>query len=838
MAPPRKKRSTIDRKNPLEPVPVPQPAGASRRKWWGFRLVAMAGIPLMILGLAELTLRLAGFGYPTAFMLPGEREGQKVLVQNNQFGWRFFGPAMARMPEPFCLPAAKNPEAVRIIVFGESAALGDPQPAFGLPRMLQALLELRHPGRRFEVVNAGIVAIDSNVILPLARDCARANADVWVVYMGNNEVVGPFGAGTVFGRQCPPRPVIRADLALKSTRLGELLDLIQAKIKKPPTGKSEWGGMEMFLNQEVRADDPRMAAVYQHFSENLADIVRAGRQSGAGVVVSTVAVNMRDCAPFASEHQPVLTRTDEAKWNQFYQNGVAAQANGKMDEAARYYGDAARLDDRYAELRFRQGCCALALGDAPTAQRQFAAARDLDTLRFRCDSQINDLIRRGVADEADSRVVLADAERSLAEHSQDGLPGNDLFYEHVHLTFHGNYLLALALAPHIEGLLPPGLAGKASPERSWPSETDCARRLAWSDWDRQKALTDIYSRLLGAPFTRLANHDELVHGYQTALEQLAPASGPAGVSQAKAVCESALATAPDDPLLRAQLAELDQLAGDLAAAEINERQAVQWLPGNSEDWSQLGVILAKQKKYEEAAAAFRHAVQLNPEDVWAMQNVAQSLKGLGRRPEAIREYRHALAVKPRFGLAWLGLGQMLEENGDKAGAEACYQKAVQNPIHRPAELATLAHFCEAHGWRETAATNYAEALALNPLDPQLYLEAGKNLVALGRPAQAEPDFCEAAKLAPDSVEGHFFYGMALGRAGKPAEAARQFREAVRLMPDMPEARFNLGLSLANAGDFAGALEQFDTLLRQNPGNQPASQYAQALRQKLSAGPPR
>ena len=87
--------------------------------------------------------------------------------------------------------------------------------------------------------------------------------------------------------------------------------------------------------------------------------------------------------------------------------------------------------------------------------------------------------------------------------------------------------------------------------------------------------------------------------------------------------------APDDPLLREQLAALDQLSGDLADAATNAQRAVDLLPSSSEDWSQLGVILAKQQKYEDAAADFRRAFQLDPEDVWALQNLAQSLKDLG-----------------------------------------------------------------------------------------------------------------------------------------------------------------------------------------------------------------
>ncbi len=318
--------------------------------------------------MTELALRLVGFGYPTGFLLASHRDGQKVLVQNNQFGWRFFGPAMARIPEPICIPQPKGSNTVRIFVFGESAALGDPEPRFGMPRMLQAMLELRYPGTHFEVVNTAMTAINSSVIHLIARDCAGLDSDIWVIYMGNNEVVGPFGAGTVFGQQSPPLPVIRANLALKTTRIGQLLDTVRLEIHKPPLDKSEWGGMEMFLNQQIRRDDPRMEAVYDHFSRNLADIIKSGRNSGAGIVVSTVAVNLKDCAPFASAHRLDLSESDKSRWNQLYQNGIAAQAAGKIEQAAQWYGEAAQIDDNYAELDFRQGICALTLGDATEAQ--------------------------------------------------------------------------------------------------------------------------------------------------------------------------------------------------------------------------------------------------------------------------------------------------------------------------------------------------------------------------------------------------------------------------------------------------------------------------------------
>ena len=834
---PRNKKSGAGRKHLHKSGPAFSSSNFSRRKLWCFRFLFAIGVPLALLGTLELVLRLIGFGYLTGFLLPSQHDGKKVLVQNNQFGWRFFGAAMARMPEPFCLPEIKSSNTVRIMVFGESAALGDPQPRFGLPRMLQAMLELRYPDTYFEVVNAAIVAINSNVILPIARDCSSANADIWVIYMGNNEVVGPFGAGTVFGQQAPPLPLIRANLALKTTRIGQLVDTLHSVIQKPPPDKSEWGGMEMFLNQQVRIDDPRMGTVYDHFSRNLADIIRTGRKSGAGIVVSTVAVNLKDCAPFGSEHRQGLTAAEKSKWEQLYQNGVAAQSAGKTEAAVGWFHEAAQIDDQFADLHFRQGCCALALGKTDDAKKQFVAARDQDTLRFRCDSQLNDLVRQTVSNFSDQQVVLADAETAFAAQNPEGLPGDDWFYEHVHLTFDGNYLLARTLAPKLEMLLPGKITAHVASSQPWPSEADCARRLAWSDWDKQVALSEMFSRLGNPPFTHQINHDTQIQNLEASLDKLMPATQPMGIKAAQNLCEKALSAMPDDPFLCEQMSALDQLSGNLAGAMTNAQHAVNLLPNSAGGWSQLGVILAKQKKYKDAAAAFRRAFQLNPEDVWSLQNLAQSLNDLGQHEEAIREYRHALAVKPRFGPAWLGLGQIFEEMGRKTEAEDCYQKALRNRIDRAPELTTLARFCENHGWREAAATNFDEALTLNGFDAALYLEAAQNLSALGRHAEAEQRYAQAIRLSPDSIQAHFFYGSELGGDGKPSDAVREFREAVRIMPNMTEARFNLGISLMDAGNYSEAIVEFEKVLEQDPANAKARQYAQALRQRLPASQP-
>src|SRR5579863_730408 len=97
---------------PAASAPGPgAPAGAKLTGWrlWRFRLTAAIGVPLFLLMAIELALRVFGYGYPTHFFLPLNRGGRELVMQNNRFGWRFFGAAMAREPDAFAFPRVKPP---------------------------------------------------------------------------------------------------------------------------------------------------------------------------------------------------------------------------------------------------------------------------------------------------------------------------------------------------------------------------------------------------------------------------------------------------------------------------------------------------------------------------------------------------------------------------------------------------------------------------------------------------------------------------------------------------------------------------------------------------------
>src|SRR5690349_22627769 len=111
-----------------------------RCRLWLIRLFVMSFVPVLVLGGIELGLRLAGYGYETDFFSRIRINNRDFYVPNEKFGSRFFPPAIARTTTPFRFPAKKPTNSYRIFLLGESAAMGDPDPSYGVGRYLQVLL--------------------------------------------------------------------------------------------------------------------------------------------------------------------------------------------------------------------------------------------------------------------------------------------------------------------------------------------------------------------------------------------------------------------------------------------------------------------------------------------------------------------------------------------------------------------------------------------------------------------------------------------------------------------------------------------------------------------------
>lgn len=505
---------------------------------WALRISIAVLAPLLLLGLVEAGLRICGVGYSAALTIPCNVQGRPASCYNLFFAAPFFPPGMIKTPQVYAIPAVKPPQTFRIFVLGESAAMGDPDPSYSFSRYLEVMLRERYPEMKFEIVNTGSVAINSHVLLPIAKGLAKFKPDLFIIYSGNNEVVGPYGPGTALTAGGMSLPVIRGSIFYHSTRIGQLLT-------KLGTPKRDWGGMAMFMDKQVRANSPLMTYVYANYEQNLRDTIAVARRAGAKVIVSTVATNLLDCAPFASLHREGLNADDLRSWSALVEQGAAQENAASYAEALKLYQAAAGIDGDYAELEFRIARCLEALGDYSAARKHFLRARDLDTLRFRADTQINQ-INRSVA--LSSGVSLVDSAAIFAKESLYGIPGSDLVYEHVHLTPRGNYLLARAMFVEIANQLPAKPANSVQDKdvqgEDVPSEADCERWLAFTRHDRSRVAAEMLRRLQEPPFTNQLNHSAQVFRLMAPAEE--PGENP---NDTAAQYQWAIARSPDDRIL-------------------------------------------------------------------------------------------------------------------------------------------------------------------------------------------------------------------------------------------------------------------------------------------------
>ncbi len=759
------------------------------RRLWLFRIFAAVAIPLLIIGGLELGLRLCGYGYPTSFFLKTKIGGKDYYVSNDRFGYRFFPPALARTPLSLRMGVKKPSNTCRIFVFGESAAMGDPDPSFGAWRYLQVLLRERFPGTDFEVVCVAMTAINSHAILPIARECARRDGDLWIIYMGNNEMVGPFGAGTVFGSRAPGINLIRTELAVKSTKIGQLLDSLMQRWGGRSSTPKMWSGLNMFKDHQLRYDDPSRLRAYANFQKNLDDILSAGHVAGVPVILSTVGCNLKDCAPFGSLHSAGLNEIQKTEWDEIYQEGIALEAAGDYPGALKKYEQAAAIDPQYAELHFRAGRCQLALTNSAQALGDFELARDDDTLAFRADGRLNRIIEDAAEAKANHGVYFLDARGALGQSSPAKIPGNELFYEHVHLNFDGNYLLGRAFAEQTLKLLPKSILAQGKSE--WPSAALCDRRLAVSPWDRFRVWQENYSRVSEPPFTDQLNNVPRAQFYMAKLKELNSQMTEETRRQSRATYEAALALAPDDYFLRGNFAQfLDQL-GDLADAPKEEQRVSELLPQNPMTPCITGRMLVRLGDTSGAEKCFLRALAIRRDYVPALNELGLILANQQKTAEAAGFFNRVVEINSGYVETYLNWGFMEQCEGKMDQAMAHYHTAADLHPNGPA-----AHFYQAvtlatEHHRDESISYFRNAIWMNPKFWQARYLLGGELAAEGKIEEAQAQFSEVVRIRPDFARAHLNDGVALAKLGKLDEALKEFQITLQLNPTNAVAQQNL-----------------------------------------------
>lgn len=270
-----------------------------------------------------------------------------------------------------------------------------------------------------------------------------------------------------------------------------------------------------------------------------------------------------------------------------------------------------------------------------------------------------------------------------------------------------------------------------------------------------------------------------------------------------------------------------------------------------------GLGLSHEKRYDEAAAKFREAIELNPRgaldpgsavaDVdWGISLAAQN-----KNDEAIQKYRDALSVNPSFAYAYNAWGLALAAQGKVDEAEQKYRRAIDTSNRK---LAFAYHnlgllLLEHRRDYPSAADQFRRAVMLNPNQAASFVYWGRALAMSQRYEEAIAKYQRVADIDP-AYTGHYtLWADALARMRRYNDALAKYRQAIQSRSDDPapyngagrlylsvrkddcaidafqsalvsaptlaDTHANLGMVLAAQGKYAAALVELETAVELN-----------------------
>ena len=729
---------------------------------FGLRWIRRIAIALAILAAVLILLELAAGRiipiYPTRFLLEGESKGQPAWIDNQFFSYRLFSVRAAKAPPP--VVALKTPAegTLRVCWLGGSAALGDPDPSFGPGRQLEIMLERRFPGRPVEVVHMAFEGGNSHTLREAARELDRLAPDAVVILAGNEEIAGPYGPASSLGRFHFGPHTARLMTLFSRTRISQLCIAAIRRCSPARDDLNAWRSQEpVSLRGRMAPQDPRLKTAYRSFRKNLAAILSAAAKASPAVVVCTVPVNLRDCAPFSTSF--LDDETAAQKVREILREAVAAETASNRTEAARLYANAIQRDPTHAEALFR--AARLELQDHRTAEAAvlFSRARDADALRLRADSKINSIVRKCAAEASAS---LLDAEALFSDHSPNGIPGRELFLDHVHFTFEGNHLLAQSILQRLEELR----AFDAEPSGTIPTSEEMANELLYHPWGSADVLATLIARQIHPPFRRQLTNPAAI-ARLTEEKQIWDARVAAhSRDRTREIFAQRRIDRPADAWLAARVAWYLLLADDPGGAETAALAAHRYWPHRFDIRALLALTRARQGQSAKDGLSLLRGPGENSgyHDVaWAVA-IGQELYKTQRYDEAGRWIEYAVGRDPWNSDATIALAKALFHLDKSEQAFDLLKGAIErnpkNPLLRE-ELASL--YC-LRGWP-----------AHSPERPDSDWDIATRY------------FEESGEIAPYRYERFLKWTDALIRLKQYARARGPLQRYLAVMPNDPEA---------------------------------------------------
>jgi tetratricopeptide (TPR) repeat protein len=195
-----------------------------------------------------------------------------------------------------------------------------------------------------------------------------------------------------------------------------------------------------------------------------------------------------------------------------------------------------------------------------------------------------------------------------------------------------------------------------------------------------------------------------------------------------AACRRALEVDPNLTIARLNLAIALLYGGKPDAAAPEARAAAQAMPDSPSAHYVVGLAARTSDRSDEAMAAFRRVIELDPADVGSRVQLAQTLLGLQQYPEAIRLFEEASRLEPFNATSTYGLAMALTRSGDRErGAEAL--KRFERLRIDPAAITYSSTYLEQGRYGEgVVSTGLESGLVDSSIPPVSFVDATTQLL--------------------------------------------------------------------------------------------------------------
>jgi lysophospholipase L1-like esterase len=451
----------------------------SRSKRWAFRASAML-LGLSPFLIAEAMLRIADWQPPTPIGDPfvdfqsirplfiADDHKQMMVTAANRL--EYF------RPESFAIE--KHEDEFRIFCVGGSTVQGRPYAIeTSFTKWLELALQAADSSRRWEVINCGGVSYASYRLVPVVQEILRYEPDLIVLYTGHNEFLED--RSYQFAKNIPE---FVADSYAELSRL-KTLQYLHGRFGSNPGANDTVDSKEM-LSTEVQAlldyqgglefyhrDAKWRRSVVDHFEFNLRRIIDFSTRAEVPIAIVDPPANLIDCPPFKSEHTSGLTAEELSRVQQMVEQAIAAPAT---DRSIQLLEQAIAMDPDHAGTHFQIGSGYTQASRSQEAKRHFRLARDEDICPLRITEPLTHVIRTVATD---TETPCIEVRRKFEELSEGAIPGNNLFFDHVHPSFRGHQVIALEIIKTLQAMK------IVKPNESWQTRREVLFNQHWNSLD-------------------------------------------------------------------------------------------------------------------------------------------------------------------------------------------------------------------------------------------------------------------------------------------------------------------------------------------------------------------